>query len=198
MVVFQDAHKIVKFSSDFSIVSLSLMVEQHEHSRHHNYGLTSVFNDTCRYVEFTHTIDDRLVPAFVDSPSIIALPTRQLQPIILNYRRPTSRRPQYYTYTTYIFHSWFTADAGHSWPRRLMFTDAQAHASIHTPFITAYIRAPMTSSLLYIHLSALYSCIYLAYVYNVYNLAFRQFFLYTYILTVWSLMSSSVQILQFL
>jgi len=89
------------FSSDFRQY-LYFSWSNSTDTRHHNYGSISVFNDTCRYVEFAHIIDDRLVPAFVDSPSIIALPTHQLPPIILNYRRPTSRRSQYYTYYAYF------------------------------------------------------------------------------------------------
>jgi len=70
-------------------------------------------------VQFTHISDDRLVPAFDDTPSIIALPTRQLQPIILNYRRPTSRRPQCFTYFSLVI----------IYSRRWPFTAAPAHTS---------------------------------------------------------------------
>jgi len=64
---------------------------------------------------------------------------------------PTS---SYDAYTTYPLHQGFTA---RRWPLMaapaLLFLNTQAHASIYTYLTTVYTRAPMTSSLLYIHVS---------------------------------------------
>ena len=155
--------------------------------------MTSVFNDTRRYVEFTHISDDRLVPAFDDTPSIIALPTRQLQPIILNYRRPTSQRPQCFTYFSLVI----------IYSRRWPFTAAPAHTSgcldtcLDTYTITNRIHTCTHDQFIVVH--TFYFTIDTVQFYLpricIYCLLFSllvKSFLYTHILPVWSLLSCHV------